>query len=94
VICEVTNVSILSTTDVDTDLYKLIMSPQYLTTEHIQVSRFAECDSLTSCNAPNTHITYSYYIDVSVSNGGWFELYSFVFCDSSRFGKQCRLLPN
>lgn len=23
--------------DVDTDLYKLIMSPQYLTTEHIQV---------------------------------------------------------
>lgn len=23
-------------TDVDTDLYKLIMSPQYLTTEHIQ----------------------------------------------------------
>ena len=24
--------------DVDTDLYKLIMSPQYLTTEHIQVS--------------------------------------------------------
>jgi serine/threonine protein kinase len=24
------------TTDVDTDLYKLVMSPQYLTTEHIQ----------------------------------------------------------
>jgi mitogen-activated protein kinase 1/3 len=23
--------------DVDTDLYKLIMSPQYLTTEHIQM---------------------------------------------------------
>jgi hypothetical protein len=27
-----------SCSDVDTDLYKLIMSPQYLTTEHIQVS--------------------------------------------------------
>jgi len=27
-----------SISDVDTDLYKLIMSPQYLTTEHIQVS--------------------------------------------------------
>lgn len=26
----------LPITDVDTDLYKLIMSPQYLTTEHIQ----------------------------------------------------------
>jgi mitogen-activated protein kinase 1/3 len=26
----------LAVTDVDTDLYKLIMSPQYLTTEHIQ----------------------------------------------------------
>jgi hypothetical protein len=29
-------VSFGTTTDVDTDLYKLIMSPQYLTTEHIQ----------------------------------------------------------
>jgi len=27
---------VLSSLDVDTDLYKLIMSPQYLTTEHIQ----------------------------------------------------------
>jgi serine/threonine protein kinase len=27
---------IVTRADVDTDLYKLIMSPQYLTTEHIQ----------------------------------------------------------
>ena len=30
------NLFLLLSKDVDTDLYKLIMSPQYLTTEHIQ----------------------------------------------------------
>lgn len=30
------SLTLASTPDVDTDLYKLIMSPQYLTTEHIQ----------------------------------------------------------
>ena len=55
VTCEVTNIFILRTTDVDTDLYKLIMSPQYLTTEHIQVSRSVECDCLTELMA--THLT-------------------------------------
>ena len=33
-----TGFSLALRSDVDTDLYKLIMSPQYLTTEHIQVS--------------------------------------------------------
>ena len=36
---DVSNTSLASAlfyADVDTDLYKLIMSPQYLTTEHIQ----------------------------------------------------------
>jgi mitogen-activated protein kinase 1/3 len=32
----VSDIPTYSVTDVDTDLYKLIMSPQYLTTEHIQ----------------------------------------------------------
>jgi serine/threonine protein kinase len=32
---DITNIRLV-VADVDTDLYKLIMSPQYLTTEHIQ----------------------------------------------------------
>ena len=79
-------------TDVDTDLYKLIMSPQYLTTEHIQVTRIYSAfrsveRRVAASGVPNLLLCrfYSFCLsltDISVSITDRFEIYPFLFCHS------------
>ena len=77
-------------TDVDTDLYKLIMSPQYLTTEHIQVMLCCLVLMPVLRALFGAYIlSFISYLDISLPNGSWLALCSFVIGHSSRFGK-CR----
>ena len=79
--------------DVDTDLYKLIMSPQYLTTAHIQV-RFINFSLKNTIHSlleihPHIHsVTYTFLTtDIFVSNTEGVKVFTFFISNSSRFSK-------
>ena len=76
--------SLLLGLDVDTDLYKLIMSPQYLTTEHIQVTHNFTRVVINCLHI--IHPTHSCFVnsvlDLSISNASWTQVYSFILSDS------------